>query len=159
MFTDAFSPGMQLCTSALDPKLSTYLACALLVRGSPQHVGISDVTHNVNRLRPDVRMVHWNADGFKIGLCDVPPVGQPYSLLCLANNCGVRHTFSAMRDRFMKLFRVKAHVHHYTQMNVDLGVFNEALASLDSVVADYVSMENAQAPADPPKRLVPAFDL
>ena len=159
MFSDAFDPRMQLCTSALDPKLSTYLACAFLVRGSPLHVGISDLTHNVERLRPDLRMVHWNADGFKIGLCDVPPVGQPYSLLCLGNNCGVRHTFTDMRARFMKLYRVKAHVHHYTQMNVERGVFERALASLDSVVAEYVSLENAHACLDPPPRLAPAFAL
>jgi tubulin epsilon len=31
--------------------------------------------------------------GFKLGLCDAPPVQQPYSLLGLANNCCITKTF------------------------------------------------------------------
>ena len=32
-----------------------------------------------------VKLVHWNPDGFKIGLCDVAPAAQTKALLCLAN--------------------------------------------------------------------------
>ena len=32
-----------------------------------------------------VKLVHWNPDGFKIGLCDVTPAAQTKALLCLAN--------------------------------------------------------------------------
>ena len=59
----------------------------------------------------------------------------------------------------MKLYRVKAHVHHYTQMNVERDVFERALVSLDNVVAKYVSLENAQACPVPPPPLTPAFAL
>ena len=31
------------------------------------------------------KMVHWNADGFKMGLCDVAGADQSKSLLCLSN--------------------------------------------------------------------------
>ncbi len=43
--------------------------------------------------------------GFKVGLCNVPPVGVPNSLLCLANNTAITSTFNAMRDRFDKLYK------------------------------------------------------
>jgi hypothetical protein len=39
------------------------------------------------------------AQGFKIGLCSVPPVNSPLSLTCLSNNCCVRSTFINMQVR------------------------------------------------------------
>ena len=30
----------------------------------------------VHRLRPSLRFVHWNQEGWKTGLCSVPPLGQ-----------------------------------------------------------------------------------
>ena len=47
-------------------------------------------------MRPSLRMVHWNSEGFKVGLCSEPPLNQPYSLLCLANNCCIREVFSCV---------------------------------------------------------------
>jgi hypothetical protein len=40
------------------------LAAAALVRGA---VPLSDVSRNMVRLRPSLRMVSWNPDGFKLG--------------------------------------------------------------------------------------------
>ena len=37
-------------------------------------VQISDINRNIARIKPTLRMVHWNEDAFKVGLCDVPPV-------------------------------------------------------------------------------------
>lgn len=45
-----------------DPRSSTYLACALLVRGD---VTISDVNRNVAKLRSTLRMPSWGSEGFK----------------------------------------------------------------------------------------------
>src|SRR5690349_15091441 len=39
-----------------------------------------------HRLQPSLRFIHWNKEGWKTGLCSVPPVGHPYSLLTLSNN-------------------------------------------------------------------------
>jgi len=45
------------------------------------------------------------AQGFKIGLCNQPPVGLPYSLLALSNNCCITDTLGALQQRFKKLYK------------------------------------------------------
>ena len=71
-----------------DPRSSTYLACALMARG---RVPISDMHRNVERLKKGVKLIHWNPDGFKIGLCDVAPAdqGQKAALLALSNKLSI----------------------------------------------------------------------
>jgi tubulin epsilon len=102
MFSDAFHRDHYLIKA--DPKNSTYLACGLLLRGD---VEISDINRNIQRLKPDLKMPYWNSEGFKIGLCSVPPLGQPYSLLTLSNNCSIRHTFARMKEKFDLLYKRK----------------------------------------------------
>ena len=63
----------------VDPRKSTYLACCLLMRGK---MSIADMNRNVMRLKPNLCMVHWNSDGFKLGICSKPPVGRS-SMCCL----------------------------------------------------------------------------
>ena len=72
VFTEVFSREHQLMK--VDPRKSTYLACCLLMRGK---MSIADMNRNVMRLKPKLRMVHWNSDGFKLGICSKPPVGEP----------------------------------------------------------------------------------
>ena len=48
-----------------DPRKGMYLACALLLRGP---VGMGDVARNLARIKPGLRMAHWNPDGFKVRL-------------------------------------------------------------------------------------------
>ena len=71
VFTEVFSREHQLMK--VDPRKSTYLACCLLMRGK---MSIADMNRNVTRLKPNLRMVHWNSDGFKLGICSTPPVGM-----------------------------------------------------------------------------------
>lgn len=59
------------------------------------------------RLKDQLEFIHWNKEGWKTGLCAVPPVGHSYSLLTLANNTCVQHTFTELMDRFMKLYKRK----------------------------------------------------
>lgn len=66
---------------------SKFLACGLLVRGD---VVVSDVNANIERLAAELDMVHWNPEGYKIGLCSVPPIGSTHSLLSLSNNCCIK---------------------------------------------------------------------
>lgn len=70
VFTEVFAREHQLMK--VDPRRSTYLACCLLMRGK---MSIADMNRNVMRLKPNLRMVHWNPDGFKLGICSKPPVG------------------------------------------------------------------------------------
>ena len=65
VFTDATNRDFQLLK--VDPAHSTYMAVAFLLRGDAK---ISDLNRNVNRLRPQLNMIHWNPEGFKIGLCN-----------------------------------------------------------------------------------------
>ncbi|KAJ3078655.1 Tubulin epsilon chain, partial [Physocladia obscura] len=58
MFTDAFSKDYQLLK--VDPKSSTYLACALMIRG--QGVEISDVRRNIDRAKSWLKFAHWNQE-------------------------------------------------------------------------------------------------
>lgn len=73
VFSQAYSPENQLLS--VNPKESTYLATALLVRGL---VDISDIRKNIDRLRTQFRFVPWNVDAWKTGLCDIPPLGQVF---------------------------------------------------------------------------------
>ncbi|KAL5014922.1 hypothetical protein ScPMuIL_009192 [Solemya velum] len=137
MFSDAFSKDHQLLK--VDPKHSLYLACALMVRGS---VEISDVRRNIERLKPNLHFIHWNQEGWKTGLCSVPPVGHPYSLLTLANNTCVHHRFTDLKQRFVKLYKRKAHIHHYTHVDgMELQYFEDSLESLNGIVTEYTDLE------------------
>eukprot|EP00878_Enallax_costatus_P028800 GHUV01031144.1.p1 GENE.GHUV01031144.1~~GHUV01031144.1.p1 ORF type:complete len:139 (+),score=16.96 GHUV01031144.1:369-785(+) len=102
LFSDAFSRENVLL--ACDPRNHTCLATALMMRG---RLSLSDAQRNVTRLRPILCVAHWNTEGFKLGLCSQPPVGLPYSLLCLSNNCCIRDTFSNLMARFGRLYKRK----------------------------------------------------
>ncbi|KAK9531185.1 hypothetical protein VZT92_010627 [Zoarces viviparus] len=133
MFSDAFSKDHQLIRA--DPRRSLYLACALMVRGNVQ---VSDVRRNIERLKPSLPFVSWNQEGWKTGLCSVPPVGHAHSLLALANNTCVKLTFMELRERFTKLYRKKAYLHHYLDVDgMEQSFFTEAVGSLSSLIEEY----------------------
>lgn len=145
MFSDAFSKDHQLIQA--DPKHSLYLACALMVRGNVQ---VSDVRRNIERLRPSLPFVSWNQEGWKTSLCSVPPVGHSHSLLALANNTCVKPTFMELRERFTKLYRKKAHLHHYLHVEgMEQSFFSEAIASLNSLIEEYHHLDATKARLTP----------
>ena len=145
MFTDAFSKENQLLQ--LDPKHGLYLACSLLVRGK---VEISDIRRNIDRLKPNLNFIYWNQEGWKTGLCSVPPVNQDCVLLTLANNTCMQHTCFDIRNRCMKLYKRRAHLHHYTHVNgFEDSMFLTSLESLDWLISEYESLE-ATVKVQPP---------
>ncbi|XP_060609169.2 tubulin epsilon chain isoform X1 [Anolis sagrei] len=149
MFSDAFSKDHQLLRA--DPKHSLYLACALLVRGNVQ---VSDLRRNIERMKPSLRFVSWNQEGWKTGLCSVPPVGHSHSLLALANNTCVKPTFIELRERFMMLYKKKAHLHHYLHVDgMEQSNFSEALSSLTDLIEEYNQLDasNCGPAIDPPR--------
>ncbi|KAA8583242.1 hypothetical protein FQN60_015788 [Etheostoma spectabile] len=116
--SDAFNKDHQLIRA--DPKHSLYLACALMVRGNVQ---ISD-------------------EGWKTGLCSVPPVGHSHALLALANNTCVKLTFTELRERFFKLYKKKAHLHHYLHVDgMEQSFFSEAISSVSSLIEEYQHLD------------------
>ncbi|KAH3710442.1 tubulin epsilon chain-like [Dreissena polymorpha] len=147
MFSDAFSKDYQLLST--DPKHSLYLACALMVRGN---VEVSDVRRNIERLKPSLKFIHWNTEGWKTGLCSVAPVGQPYSLLTLANNTCIHGNFTELKDRFVKLYKRKAHIHHYTSVDgMELSDFAQSLESINSIIQEYSDLEKQMNNPPPPE--------
>lgn len=57
LFSDAFSRDSQLLVA--DPFSRTHLAAALMMRG---RLSLSDAQRNITRLRPQLRMAHWNTE-------------------------------------------------------------------------------------------------
>ncbi|XP_043917840.1 tubulin epsilon chain [Protopterus annectens] len=148
MFSDAFSKDHQLIRA--DPKRSLYLACALMVRGNVQ---VSDLRRNIERLQPSLSFISWNQEGWKTALCSVPPVGHSHSLLAVANNTCVKPTFIELKDRFVKLYRKKAHLHHYLQIDgMEQSCFTEAFNSLTSLIEEYDKLDATKGSlADAPR--------
>lgn len=139
MFSDAFSKEHQLIQA--DPKHNLYLACALIVRGKAD---ISDIRRNIEKIRPQLKFIHWNEEGWKTGLCNIPPVGLPYSLLTLANNTCITNTFHNLKCRFVKLYRRKAHIHHYQNIEgFEQTLFEESLESLNYLNDEYQTLNCA----------------
>uniref|UniRef100_A0A3P8RZC2 Tubulin epsilon 1 n=1 Tax=Amphiprion percula TaxID=161767 RepID=A0A3P8RZC2_AMPPE len=144
---DVSVPTRRLDQMFTDPKHSLYLACALMVRGNVQ---VSDLRRNIERLRPSLPFVSWNQEGWKTSLCSVPPVGHSHSLLALANNTCVKPTFMELRERFTKLYRKKAHLHHYLHVEgMEQSFFSEAIDSLSSLIEEYHQLDATKA------RLIP----
>ncbi len=108
MFTDIQSPETQLLS--VDPRQQTVLACAFIARGDIQ---LSDVQNNISRMK--LKFPTWNQNACKTGFCDVPPFGQTRSLLMLSNNASISSVFAKITERFVKLYRRKAHMHHYLE--------------------------------------------
>ena len=72
----------------------------------------------------------------------MPPSGQPFSLLGLHNTTAISHTFTQLRSRFQRLFKRKAHLHHYTSIDgFELYNFTEAEASLLDRIEQYKSLQ------------------
>jgi len=153
MFSDTFSATHQLMR--VEPRNGTVLACAMLMRGD---VPVSDVTANIDRLQSQLKMIYWNREGFKIGLCSTPPVGHSKSLLCLSNNSCISLRFKQLQEKFSQLYHRKAMVHHYTQL-ADEHMFTDALSNLEDLIADYEALHASEPPDESVKikRLVPAF--
>lgn len=140
IFSDVFSNSNQLCK--VDLKKGTFLSCALLLRGNLQ---VSDVRRNVDRLSENTKFIYWNKDGWKTGLCSVPPIKQMYSILSLANNTCIKYSFENLRGRFFKLFSRKAHLHHYLNVDgMDINQVQLAHESLTDQIGFYNEMDDAK---------------
>jgi len=134
LFSDACAPASRLLVAYNgEGARGTTLACALFARGD---VVSADVVTAAERLRPTLRLPNWNSEGLKIGLCVVPPLRAPRALLCLKNSTVIARNFGHLKDRFNKLYRAKAMLHHYTHF-VEVGVFDDALENLEDLVAGY----------------------
>ncbi len=140
IFSDVFDKDYQLISIDETNKLKgTYLACALIARGN---LAVSDIMYNIEKQKKGLKMISWNYEGFKIGLCDQPPVNMKYGLLNLSNNTSIGNCFESLRERFMSLYKRKAHLHHYTKyMNeTSEGDFDLAKENVEGLIEAYGGM-------------------
>ncbi|KAJ1507240.1 Tubulin epsilon chain [Coelomomyces lativittatus] len=137
LFSEVFHRRSQLLLA--DPKADTYLACALISRGS---LPITDLRRNITKLQKQLSFVWWNQGGWKTGMCQVPPLNQTLGLLCLANNCCMLHPLQHLKNKFMKLYTRKANLHHYTK-NMDPHDFDCAVESLLETIEGYSMWQGA----------------
>ncbi|XP_050448864.1 tubulin epsilon chain-like isoform X2 [Cataglyphis hispanica] len=114
LFTNAWSRNNQLIK--LDPLQSTsvVLAAAHIARGNTT---LTDIKRNVERFQNKSKFTSWSRDCMKIGLCSIPPAGHSSSLLCLLNSSAMSLLFKDVIKEFSKLYKKKAHIHHYTQIH------------------------------------------
>jgi tubulin epsilon len=154
LFSDAFSPSHQLLR--VDQRKGTYLASALLLRGD---LSIGDVNTCMAKLQPSLSTVHWNSEGFKVGLCSAAALEHPHAVLCLTNNTCIAETFDAMLSRFSKLYSRRAMVHHFSEYMGDGDapqMFASAHDALCQLSASYREFDNAVPPTDEElRRIVP----
>lgn len=137
MFTSLFSPLNHLVKS--NPRHSgVYLACGVFGRGQ---VSVSDLNRNIARMKPHIEMIAWNPDGFKIGLCSVPPVGLRTSLLALSNSSCIADLMTDMADRCALLYKRRSFFHHYREYHVEEPEMDEALRLVQGVIGDYAALE------------------
>ena len=113
-------------------------------------MSVANVTRNLARVKEKMHLVYWNNDGFKTAISSVPPHGHTESLLMMSNNCAIGSKLGDLRDRFMKLYSVRAHVHHYDQY-LELSYFDGTMETINSVVDDYAYLNTVQPPPNPPR--------
>ncbi|KAH9597706.1 Tubulin/FtsZ [Trypanosoma melophagium] len=136
--------------SALTRDAGVSLATAVIARG-PQ-ITVGDLARNIPRLRERMRPVYWNEDGFKTALCGVSPLGHPQSLLMLSNHCSVAHKLDMLLQRFMRLYTVRSHVHHY-EPYLEMTYFDSTEEVLSTIVDDYKFLNTVEAPKDTPRSM------
>ncbi|KAG8186625.1 hypothetical protein JTE90_021777 [Oedothorax gibbosus] len=137
MFNEAFSNGSQLFNCGFNKGL--LLASSLLCRGK---VSMSDVQHNIERLKGTIKFVPWNGDGWKIGLCKIPPIFYSHSILILSNTSSIILPFSRMQENFLKMYKKKAHLHHFLEVEgMENDTFMSSLDDLVLLIDEYAEIE------------------
>ncbi|XP_034934239.1 tubulin epsilon chain-like isoform X2 [Chelonus insularis] len=140
LFTNVWSRSHQLLKlDPLHPK-SSIIGVAYISRGD---CSIESLEKNIKKFQKNKKFTPWSKEATKIGFCAIPPTGHPKSLLCLSNSTFMRAMFKNRLDQFNKLYKRKAYLHHYTQVEgFDLEHFGEAQESIQLIHDRYQEVEN-----------------
>ncbi|VDN27437.1 unnamed protein product [Dibothriocephalus latus] len=104
------------------------------------------------RLQARLRFVPWNHEGWKVGHCQVPAVGQKVSLLALSNSTGIREVLANVLGRFNKLMSKKAHLHHYLRVEgFEESQFEKSACNLSDLIDEYAFFESRTSEAPFPE--------
>ena len=88
----------------------------------------------------------------KLSLCHSP--SQPSSLLTRANSTCFKDTLTDIQLRFNKLYKRKAHLHHYIRVDgMEMDMFRESSESLKSLIVEYETLQATmgQSQTDTPR--------
>lgn len=164
LFVGATSRFNALVSMSPDVASSAVSAAAgVLARG--QGVQVSDLERNIHRitgLRNEkayglpafwaprkravpLRLAAWNIDGVKTGLTAAPPPYAPAAVTILNNSSGIAEPLRALRSDFLRLYNMRAHLHHYTAILQDddmvgPGAFGAALDNVTDLITAYEGM-------------------
>ncbi|KAK2964525.1 putative Tubulin epsilon chain [Blattamonas nauphoetae] len=142
MFDEVFQKDNQLISAA--PLMYQYLNCGLFARG--ESIDISDMRREFKIGVSQIRMPWFNPNAFKVGVCSQPPPGVHHSLLCVANNTCVRLPLTDIIDRFGKLFKHRAFIHHFTEYGLSIDDIRHARDNLQDIVDFYGQLEKNEIP-------------
>ncbi|XP_018580046.1 tubulin epsilon chain-like [Anoplophora glabripennis] len=138
----------------LGPK-SVLMATTLIGRGG---FSLSDMNGYVEKIQNKGKFAPWAFKSIKLGLCDVPPKNATLAMFSLHNTTSVVNLFDHIHGQFTKLYKKKAHVHHYTKISgFDRDFFLDCHESFRGVINAYREIEN-MSPVKIP-RLTPLKDL
>ncbi|KAI4500990.1 hypothetical protein M0802_003793 [Mischocyttarus mexicanus] len=140
LFTNAWSRTNQLTKiHPLQPG-SVILSAACIGRGE---FSITGMKRNIERLQSKAKFTTWSKNSMKIGLCSVPPPGHTTSLLCLFNTSAISLMFTNLIEQFTKLYKRKAHVHHYTEVSeFEDSQFLDSKEMIFDLCEHYIGLQN-----------------
>lgn len=140
LFTNALSRNNQLTkVHPLQPG-SVVLSAAYIGRGQ---FSITGMKRNIERFQSKAKFTAWSKNSIKIGLCSVPPPGHTTSLLCLLNTSAISLMFTNLIEQFTKLYRRKAHVHHYSQVSgFENSQFLDCKETISNLCEHYMELQN-----------------
>lgn len=147
-FQESMSAKATLCD--IDPLKGTILSSALLIRGN---IALSTVRSNIDKLAKHINFLPWNKDGWKIGICNNPPLYSDISINCLTNTSSICKIFDVMIERFDRLFKSKAYLQHYTE-HMSLEEMKAVKETILFMKDEYQEMETPIQVPDRPKIIV-----
>ncbi|XP_014600077.1 PREDICTED: tubulin epsilon chain-like [Polistes canadensis] len=140
LFTNAWSRTNQLTKIHPLQTGSVILSAACIGRGQ---FSITGIKRNIERLQSKAKFTSWSKNSMKIGLCSVPPPGHATSLLCLFNTSAISLMFTNLIGQFTKLYKRKAHVHHYTQVSgFEDSQFLHSKEMISDLCEHYMELQN-----------------
>ena len=121
------------------------LTASCLFRG--KDISALEAETSINKLRNknSGSFVEWIPDNTTTSVCHVPSSFNQLDVsgTFLTNSTSIAQSFRTLSDNFEKMLKAKAYVHWYTQEGMDLAEFQEALANVQDLIADYQQYQEA----------------
>jgi tubulin beta len=94
-----------------DPRNGRYLSAFATFRGEVRPILVDNLAHKNSSY-----FVEWAPDNLKWSVCSVPPKGFRKSATLVANSTAIQEMFKRIHMLFNAMFRRKAFLHWYTDL-------------------------------------------